>query len=111
MAVKAVSQLHHETKDAPLIVGYSLRNIIINTAFQILDDDFGVETILDMQPTKPAGSKFSSVWFEFKISSTVPDTEIWNEHCSGLISIESTAEVFTIFLLAFLPLISIKTLS
>lgn len=90
MAVEAVSQLHHDASDSPAIVGYSLRSVAIQSALQIPDDDVDIETFLVMQAVALTSSKLSSKWFQFMISSVLPNTDIWTEHCSGLISVENT---------------------
>ena len=86
MAVEAISQIHHEDDDALAIAGYSLRNLSINFALQVPDDDKGIETVFNLHA---AGSK-SSRWFDFTISSVIADTNTWTEHCSGLISVETS---------------------
>ncbi len=90
MAIEAMSQLHHETEIVSDIVGYSLRSVGISSTLRVPDDELGVEMILDMHPTKLTNSKGSSKWFEFNISSVMPSSDNWTEHCSGLISVEIT---------------------
>lgn len=93
MAVEAVSQLHHEATDSPSITGYSLRSVAIQSALQVPDNDVGIETILNMQAVALTGSKLSSKWFQFMISSVLPNTDTWTEHCSGLISVETVRPI------------------
>ena len=90
MAVEAISQLHYEASDAPAIAGYSLRSVAINSALQVPSGDIGIETILNMHLIPLTGSKFPSKWVEFTISSALPESDSWIEHCSGRISIETT---------------------
>ena len=90
MAVEAVSQLHHETNNAPEIAGFSFRSIAIKSTLLVPDDELGVETILNMQPANTKMSKSSMTWFEFYVSSVLPSTDDWTEHCSGLIRVETT---------------------
>jgi SAM-dependent methyltransferase len=89
MAIEAVSQLHHETDDAPTIVGFSLRSVAINSTLQVPDDEFGIETITTMNVTALTTSK-TSRWYEFEISSVLPSSDNWTKHCSGSICVETT---------------------
>lgn len=92
MAIEAVSQLHHETEDVPEVVGFSLRSVGISSTLRIPDDELGIETILNMHRAKLTTSNRSSKWYEFDISSVMPASDNWTEHCSGSISVETTRE-------------------
>ena len=87
MAIEAMSQYHHGTDAAPQIKGFSLRNVAINSTMQIPDDEYGVETVLNLQPAQLTISKTSDRWHEFRISSLQNDQ--WTEQCNGSISVES----------------------
>ena len=87
MAIEAMSQYHHNTDTGPQIKGFSLRNVAINSTMQIPDDEFGVETILNLQPAQLTMSKTSERWHEFRIRSL--QNNHWTEHCNGSICVES----------------------
>lgn len=87
MAVEAMSQHHLDESGAPALAGFSFRSVAINSTMQVPDDEFGVETILNLQATTLTNSKASDRWYEFKISSMQNDA--WTEHCSGMISPET----------------------
>lgn len=87
MAMEAMSQYHCEAENAPELKGFSLRNVAINSTMQVPDDDFGVETILNLQATNLTISKTSERWHEFKISSL--QNNQWTEHCNGSICAET----------------------
>ncbi|KAL9011376.1 MAG: hypothetical protein Q9173_003774, partial [Seirophora scorigena] len=87
MAVEAMSQHHLDEDGAPALAGFSFRSVAINSTMRVPDDEFGVETILNLQATTLTNSKASDRWYEFKISSTQNDA--WTEHCSGMISPET----------------------
>lgn len=87
MAVEAISQHHHDEDGAGALAGFSFRSVAINSTMQVPDDDFGVETILNLQATTLTNSKASDRWYEFKISSMQNDA--WTEHCQGLICPET----------------------
>lgn len=89
MAVEAASQLHYEATEPPEITGFLLRSVTISSTLQVPDDELGIETILNMQAVSLTASKNSSRWLEFKISSVFPATDIWTEHCFGLISVDT----------------------
>ncbi|KAL8704809.1 MAG: hypothetical protein Q9201_002041 [Fulgogasparrea decipioides] len=87
MAVEAMSQHHDDEDGAPEIAGFSFRSVAINSTMQVPDDEFGVETTLNLQAITLTNSKASDKWYEFKISSMQNDT--WTEHCQGLICAET----------------------
>ncbi|KAL8886198.1 MAG: hypothetical protein Q9215_006064 [Flavoplaca cf. flavocitrina] len=89
MAVEAMSQHHHEEDAAPQIKGFSFRSVAINSTLLVPDDEFGIETILNLQATTLTNFKASEKWHEFKISSLQNDA--WTEHCQGMICVESEA--------------------
>ena len=87
MASEALSQYHYEANDAEELKGFSFRNVAINSTMQVPDDDFGVETILNLQAANLTISKTSERWHDFKISSLQDDQ--WTEHCNGSICAET----------------------
>ena len=87
MAIEAVTQHQQQAEFAPEIVGYSFRSVAINSTMQVPDDEFGIETILNLQAYQLTTSKSSDRWFEFTISSLQNDQ--WTEHCQGLICTET----------------------
>jgi len=86
MAVEASSQAHYEMADTPKVNGFSLRNVSINSALRIPEDDYGVEVLLTMELVDTATAK-SPAWASFSISSVVRDSATWTEHCTGLIKV------------------------
>ena len=91
MAIEALSQYHHEAKDAEDLKGFSFRNVAILSTMQVPDDDFGVETIFNLQAAHLTISKTSEKWHDFKISSLQNDQ--WTEHCNGSICAETQRPV------------------
>ena len=89
MAIEALSQHHHE-EETPELVGFSFRSVAINSILKVPDDEFGVETILNLQAATLTNSKASDRWYEFKISSMQNDQ--WSEHCQGMICGETTRQ-------------------
>ncbi|MCJ1377213.1 hypothetical protein MMC17_000305 [Xylographa soralifera] len=90
MAVEAMSQIFQETANASEIAGFTFRSVAINSTLQVPDDEFGVETILNMQAVTLTTSKISEKWYEFKISSVMSDA--WTEHCHGTICAETVRQ-------------------
>ncbi|KAI1141492.1 putative polyketide synthase [Hypoxylon sp. FL0543] len=86
MAIEAASQMHHEDEDATPIKSFKLRNVSITSALHLKDDEFGVETVLNMERVALTGAAANSMWFQFSIGSIAPNGDVWTEHCSGLIS-------------------------
>ncbi|KAI5923214.1 hypothetical protein F4810DRAFT_720380 [Camillea tinctor] len=76
MAVEAVSQVHHSSPNPPAIIGYSLRNVYIDAALRIPEDDNGIEVIICLDNTSTATTR-SSPWIRFS-------------HCTGLVKVETT---------------------
>ncbi len=91
MAIEALSQYHHEANDAEELEGFSFRNVAINLTMQIPDDDFGLETILNLQAANLTISKTSEKWHDFRISSLQNDRS--TEHCNGSIRAETQRAV------------------
>lgn len=88
MAVEAASQfLAMKQKD--MVASFKLRDVSIKSAMRIPEDDFGLETVLDLS----LSSKFEN-WLEFHISS-VTDEGVWTEHASGLIRVYKEAAILS----------------
>lgn len=90
MAIEALSQLHTESIETPKIAGYSLRKISITSALQVPASDIGIDTVLSMQPVHWSNARALPQWWQFAISSAVPDSDSWTEHCTGQIRVETT---------------------
>ncbi|KAI0154906.1 putative polyketide synthase [Xylariaceae sp. FL1272] len=95
MAVEAVRQIHdEETVDAAngrtQIRGFKLRNVVINSVMRLDDNEHGVETILNMEKVSSTSSTAAPGWYKFTIGSMpVTGNQIWNDHCSGMICVET----------------------
>ncbi|KAF3058598.1 Polyketide synthase-nonribosomal peptide synthetase [Daldinia childiae] len=92
MAIEAALRAYEEyPQPHPKPTGYTLRNVSINTALRIPEDDHGIEVILSME--LDAASTASTSWARFSISSagqadvnSIDST--WTEHCTGMVKIE-----------------------
>ena len=91
MAIEALTQYYDEADEAEELKGFSFRNVAINSTMQVPDDDFGVETIFNLQAANLTISKTSERWHDFKISSLQNDQ--WTEHCNGSICTETQRSV------------------
>lgn len=81
MAVEIARQVADEDK---LVKGYELRDIKINKAVMIPQDEDGTETTIQMRPWKLGSRAATSSWQEFVICSK-RNGQSWEENCSGLI--------------------------
>ncbi|KAI0843956.1 hypothetical protein F5Y00DRAFT_256398 [Daldinia vernicosa] len=92
MAIEAALRTYEEyPQPCPKPTGYALRNVSINTALRIPEDDDGVEVILSME--LDAAPTASTSWARFSISSagradvdSIDST--WTEHCTGVGKVE-----------------------
>ncbi|KAL8758325.1 MAG: hypothetical protein Q9199_001581 [Rusavskia elegans] len=89
MATEAISQYSLEESPALHVAGYSLRKISILSALQIPEDDVGIDTLLSMQPVDWDRSRSLARWWRFAISSSIPESDTWTEHCTGQVRIET----------------------
>ena len=90
MAVEAVSQHHFEMHHVESLPGYIVRNLNISYTMQVPDDEFGVEVITTLQDVRFATQESTPrAWFEFRISSVLPESDNWVEHCSGYVTIHA----------------------
>ncbi|KAL9119760.1 MAG: hypothetical protein Q9187_003684 [Circinaria calcarea] len=91
MAVEAVTQLHYD--DAELagavakIKSFKLRQVAINSALRVEDTELGIETVLNMEKMALTNAPLLSQWYRFSIGSMVPNSDIWTEHCTGMICV------------------------
>ncbi|KAG9239333.1 hypothetical protein BJ875DRAFT_491623 [Amylocarpus encephaloides] len=82
MAVEAARQIADRTKE---IEGFQLRDISAGAAIVVPQED-NLETKLQFRPWR-AGSRLpDSFWHEFTISCRTREG-IWQQHCSGLVSV------------------------
>ncbi|KAI1662756.1 hypothetical protein F4813DRAFT_9557 [Daldinia decipiens] len=92
MAIEAALRTYEEyPQPCPKPTGYVLRNVSINTALRIPEDDNGIEVILSME--LDAAPTTSTSWAHFSIISAgradVDSTDsTWTEHCTGMVKIE-----------------------
>ena len=86
MAVEAIFQLHHNREDAEPIDGFELRNVEIKAALSIPNDEIGVDVMFNMHAVALTTSRPSTRWFDFSVTSALPDSDRWTEHCSGMVS-------------------------
>ncbi|KAF1843183.1 polyketide synthase [Cucurbitaria berberidis CBS 394.84] len=85
MAIEAAAQFFHDEDIINSAAGFTIRNLLLNSALVIPENDAGVEVILDLDASKTMQSKDKMTWCTFKISSIVVGTDTWTEHCSGII--------------------------
>jgi acyl transferase domain-containing protein len=90
MATEAVRQIHHEDNILP-IKSFRLRNVAINSTLRVPDDEFGIETALNLTQVSIGTTGEKSAWFQFSIASAAPESSTWTEHCTGRISIQIQA--------------------
>jgi NADPH:quinone reductase-like Zn-dependent oxidoreductase/SAM-dependent methyltransferase len=81
LAIEAASQFLDARGKPSAAFCFKIRNLSIKAAMILPDDDFGLETMVNLQ-----ASSHSSNWLEFKISSVSTTADTWIEHASGLIS-------------------------
>lgn len=89
MAMEAAFQCHSEITDAPPIAGYTFRNVSVSSTLEVPDMEVGTDVVLNMQKTDSNSQNISANWYEFKISSLNIENDLWSEHCTGLVKIES----------------------
>ncbi|EAW08895.1 type I polyketide synthase [Aspergillus clavatus NRRL 1] len=81
MAIEAASQLADASKT---VKGFELRDVQINRALQVPEDEEGVETMLHLRPYKANGHAKGATWEEFVIYS-YQSKQGWQDHARGLI--------------------------
>ncbi|KAL8922865.1 MAG: hypothetical protein Q9172_003405 [Xanthocarpia lactea] len=85
--VEAATRVYHDLPGALDITGYSFREVDIDTALRIPEDDYGIEIILSMELVDTATAK-SPAWARFTVASVARDTNEWTRHCTGLVKVE-----------------------
>lgn len=87
MAIEASLQRSRSNGRPHAIHTYKLKDVSINSMLLIPDDTAGIETVLSLRPYNRSARTSSDDWDEFRIFSYT-DSEGWNEHCRGLVSVE-----------------------
>lgn len=91
MAIEATRQVAGEDK---VIKGYELRDIKINKAIMISQDEEGTETTIQMRPWKLGSRSTTSTWQEFVVCSKSYG-QSWEENCTGLIQVHYEKQLLT----------------
>ncbi|KAK6383872.1 Type I Iterative PKS [Exophiala oligosperma] len=78
------------------IAGFELRDVKIERGLVVPADDAGVETSLQLKPIKVGTASMEVVWHEFTLYSR-SSSDIWQEHCSGLIRIKPKQQTNALF--------------
>ena len=63
------------------------REVDIDTALRIPDDDYGIEITLSMDLVDTPTAK-SPAWAKFTVTSVSRDSNEWTQHCTGLVKVE-----------------------
>ncbi|KAK1962030.1 beta-ketoacyl synthase domain-containing protein [Colletotrichum sublineola] len=92
MAIEAVRQLYCDKGEVPL--GFNLRDVIISRALQISEDEH-TETMFSMKRVAESRQSDSSLWWEWKVTSSSAHDDTWLEHSRGHISVETATESST----------------
>lgn len=85
MAIEAIRQIHQEN-DWPAPKTYELRNLRFLKALIVPEPPASMESVLRFYRPRDAGSKTSSGWYSFRLSS-VNEEAAWTEHCTGSVRI------------------------
>ncbi|KAI4098898.1 MAG: hypothetical protein LQ339_006204 [Xanthoria mediterranea] len=86
-AIEAATRLYQGLPGALEITGFSLREVDIDIAMRIPEDDYGIEVVISMEPMDTPTTK-SPGWARFTIASVARDSNEWTQHCTGLIKVE-----------------------
>jgi acyl transferase domain-containing protein len=89
MAIEAASQFYEEEVESLPSLSFKLRHVSIYAALPLADDELGIETVLSMEKVVLTNTNATSAWYKFSITSTVPNSDVWIEHCAGTISAQS----------------------
>ncbi|KAI0407186.1 reducing type I polyketide synthase [Xylaria palmicola] len=89
MAIQGMRELL--ASERAQILGYSLRDIKIDTALLVPEDNTGIEVQLQLRSCRNDKRVGYERWFEFVVSS-VTMTDDWTEHCRGFIAIEAASK-------------------
>lgn len=87
IGVEAATRVYGGLPDALEITGYSFRNVNIDTALRIPEDDYGVEIIISLDVVDTSTAK-SPAWAKFTVTSVTRDSSEWTQHCTGLVKVE-----------------------
>ncbi|EFR04320.1 lovastatin nonaketide synthase [Nannizzia gypsea CBS 118893] len=87
MAIEAVTQLNEKSLNPADIHGYVLRDVRIEAALVVPDDDSGIEVMLNMRPSTQTENDPESTWQDFTVSSMV-DGRV-KDHMVGRICINN----------------------
>ena len=85
--MEAATRVYHSLPGALEITGYSFREVNIDTALRIPDDDYGIEITLGMEFVDTA-TAISPAWAKFTVTSVVRDLNEWTQHCTGLVKVK-----------------------
>ncbi|KAH8804399.1 putative polyketide synthase [Xylogone sp. PMI_703] len=95
MAIEAACQHASTVKSIPVITGYKLREVVIDSALIIPEDPGEVEVAITLKSFTDSIRNPSDMWDEFVISSVNADSR-WTEHCRGLVSVVAPQKVVNI---------------
>ncbi|KAI2998093.1 hypothetical protein CAN33_0028820 [Aspergillus niger] len=87
MAIEAAVSMCAEDS---VIKEIALRDLNVQSALLLSDSEEGTEVIMELRPATQSAKSKSALWYEFTIYS-YGETKILNEHCSGLVSVETNA--------------------
>lgn len=87
LGVEAASRVYHALPDALGVTGYSFREVSIDAALIIPEDDYGIEIIVSMELVDKATAK-APAWVKFAVTSVARDSNDWTQHCTGLVKVE-----------------------
>ncbi|KAI1395028.1 putative polyketide synthase [Hypoxylon fuscum] len=89
MMIMAIEAMCQKAIPGQPIAGYELRDVIINKAIVVPDDEDGVETMLTIKPFRHGSQALTASWQEFTLFSRKDE---WGLNCSGLIRIDYKAD-------------------
>ncbi|KAI4282897.1 MAG: hypothetical protein L6R38_002591 [Xanthoria sp. 2 TBL-2021] len=93
-AIEAATRLYQNLPGALEITGFSFREVDIDTALRIPEDDYGIEIIISIELVDTPNTK-SPAWARFTIASVARDSNEWTQHCTGLIKVEVSPPAVT----------------
>lgn len=85
--MEAATRFYHDLPSALEITGYSFREVDIDTALRIPEDDYGIEIILSMEFMDTSTAK-APAWARFTVASVARNSNEWTQHCTGLVKVE-----------------------
>lgn len=86
--MEAASRVYRNLPGALEITGYSFREVDIDTALRIPEDDYGIEIVLSMVLVDTATAE-SPAWARFTVASVTRDLNEWSQHCTGSVKVET----------------------